>query len=356
MMIVDKLDRKVKVLLVEDEIAQRRLVRLQLERQGYEVIEAVNGREGMRQYREYPGIRLVVTDLQMPEMDGFQLIETIRRQQVHYTYIVVLTALDDRESIVRALALGADDYLAKPVFHEELNLRLLGAMRLLKLEGQSELIFAMATLAAYRSGETGSHLRRVREYARILALHLFGNNKELCLNRNEVEEIANTAPLHDIGKVGIPDSVLHKPGKLNREEFELMKTHTVIGGRLLNEIYEQTKSPYLRLAYEITMFHHERWDGTGYPYGLCGGEIPVSARIMALADVFDALITRRSYKPSFSYDKSRKIIVAASGSHFDPILVEACLRKEKEFLLVVEKYHDDEQHHEEQHYEVKDLF
>lgn len=337
------LNLKTKILLVEDEITQRHLVRAELERQGYEVVEAANGREGMKRCFENSDIRLVVTDLQMPEMDGFQLIEAIREKETHYTYIIVLSVLDDRVSIVRALSLGADDYLSKPVFHDELNLRLLGAMRLLKLEGQNELIFAMAKLAAYRSGETGSHLHRVREYCKILASDLIESQPSLGMTGSLAEEIANVAPLHDIGKVGIPDSVLHKPGKLTKEEFELMKTHTTIGASLLNEIHEQTSSPYLRLAYEITMFHHERWNGKGYPQGLKGEDIPLSARIMAVADVFDALVSRRSYKESFSREKTRAIIEAEKGEHFDPIIVEVFLRHEKEFLAVLERYQEEEE-------------
>lgn len=345
---MDALNLKTKVLLVEDEITQRHLVRLELERQGYEVIEAANGREGMKRCFENSDIRLVVTDLQMPDMDGFQLIEAIREKETHYTYIIVLSVLDDRDSIVRALSLGADDYLFKPVFHDELNLRLLGAMRLLKLEGQEELIFAMAKLAAYRSGETGSHLHRVREYCKILALDLVESQPSLGMTRNLAEEIANVAPLHDVGKVGIPDSVLHKPGKLTKEEFELMKTHTTVGARLLNEIHEQTSSPYLHLAYEITMSHHERWNGKGYPDGLRGEDIPLSARIMAVADVFDALVSCRSYKEAFPCEKATAIIEAEKGEHFDPVVVEAFLRHEKKFVAVVEKYQEEEEDDQEE--------
>lgn len=339
--LLEALSVKTKILLVEDEISQRRSLQLQLEREGYEVIEAVNGREGFQKWLENPDVRLVVTDLKMPEMDGFQLIEAIREKEIHYTYIIVLTGLEDKESIILALSLGADDYLSKPVFHDELNLRLYGAMRLLRLEGQDELIFTMAKLAAYRSGETGSHLHRVREYCKILALDLVETQPSLGLTRGWAEEVANVAPLHDIGKVGIPDSVLHKPGKLTNEEFELMKTHTAIGGRLLNEIHEQTKSPYLQLAYEITMFHHEQWNGNGYPKGLRGEDIPISARIMALADVFDALVSRRSYKEPFPHDKAKGIVLAAKNIHFDPVVVDSYLNNEKEWLGVMEQYQDE---------------
>ena len=327
-----------RILLVEDEITQRRLLRAKLEKEGYAVLEAENGEEGLHLCLDNPDIRLVITDLMMPVMDGFGFIEGVRRRETHYTYIIVLTALDDKQSIVRALSLGADDYLSKPVFQDELNLRLAGGLRLLRLEGHEELIFSLTKLAAYRSGETGAHLHRVREYCLILGMDLLLNEPEAGLSRSTVEEIAKVCPLHDIGKVGIPDSILHKPAKLTAQEFELMKTHAEIGGRLLQEVYEQTGSFYLQLAYEIAMYHHERWNGTGYPAGLKGGAIPLAARMMALADVFDALVSRRSYKEPMVYKEVKEIILAGRGEHFDPAVVDAFLRTEAQWLAVVDRY------------------
>lgn len=335
-----------KILLVEDEMTQRRLLRVQLERQGYEVLEAENGEEGVRLCLDNPDLRLVITDLIMPVMDGFQLIEAIRHREMRYTYIIVLTALDDKKSIVRALSLGADDYLSKPVFQDELHLRLAGGTRLLRLEGHEELIFSLTKLAACRSGETGAHLHRVREYCRVLGMDLWENLPSLGLSRSAVEEIAKVSPLHDIGKVGIPDSILHKPGKLTATEFELMKTHTELGGRLLKEVYDQTGSSYLLLAYEIAMYHHERWDGNGYPQGLAGENIPLSARMMALADVFDALISRRSYKEPFSYATAREVVLEDRGKHFDPAMVDAFLRTETQWQAVVEQYSEKKENRE----------
>ncbi|MEW6501582.1 MAG: HD domain-containing phosphohydrolase [Thermodesulfobacteriota bacterium] len=327
-----------KILLVEDEPTQRRLLRLQLEKQGYAVLEAEHGEQGLQVCLDNPDLRLVITDLMMPVMDGFQLIEAIRSREMRYTYIIVLTALDAKESIVRALSLGADDYLSKPVFQDELHLRLVGGKRLLQLEGHEELIFSLTKLAAYRSGETGAHLHRVREYCRILGMDLRENQPGLGLSRGAVEEIAKVCPLHDIGKVGVPDSILHKPGKLTAAEFELMKTHAELGGRLLREVYAQTGSSYLFLAYEIAMYHHERWDGKGYPRGLKGEEIPLAARMMALADVFDALVSRRSYKEPFPLETAKTIILEGRGTHFDPVVVDSFLRTEEQWRAVVERY------------------
>lgn len=329
-----------KILLVEDEIVQRRLLTTKLEKEGYSVVSAVDGREGLQFFLADPELRLVITDISMPEMDGFQLIKAIREQEARYTYIIVLTAREDKQSLLKALSLGADDYLTKPVLQDELSLRLAGGRRLLKLESQEELILAMVKLAGARSGETGAHLDRVKAYSLILANDLAETQKQLGANRSVAEEIANVSPLHDIGKVAIYDSILHKRGRLTTEEFDLMKTHTTVGGNILKDIYERAKSPYLRLAYEVAMFHHERWDGTGYPQGLRGEEIPLAARIVALADVFDALTFERCYKEAFAYEKAKEIVLAGKGSHFDPMVVDAYLRHEEEWLAVLEQYRE----------------
>lgn len=325
-----------KVLVAEDESTQRRLLRAKLEREGYEVIEATDGLQALGIYLDDHAIRLVITDLNMPKMDGFQLIRALRENESRYTYIIVLTSMEDRDSLVKALDLGADDYLRKPVFQKELTLRLAGGRRLISIEGQDEVIMAMVKMAGARSGETGSHLDRVRAYSSILANDLVESNPHLQLKRNRAEDIARVSPLHDIGKVAIADEILNKPGSLTVEEMELMKTHAVIGGDLLLEMQERVgASTYLQLAYEVATYHHERWDGGGYPAGLQGDDIPLAARIVTLADVFDALTIERCYKDAFSYETAKAIVIEASGRHFDPIVVEAYLRHEQEWRNIL---------------------
>ena len=332
---------KIKILLVEDDISQRMLLRMTLENIGYEVLEAENGIQAIAQleaHSEQLDMRIMITDLSMPEMNGFELIKTIRDQEVHYTYIIVLTSQNDNDSLIKALSLGADDFLTKPVQPEELKLRLQGCLRLLRLESQEELIFSMANMAEYRSNETGHHLKRVQHYTRILARDLAANVPEFDLSIQLADEIARVSPLHDIGKIAIADNILHKPGKLTDEEFEIMKTHARIGGNLLYDIYKKTRSPYLKLAYEIALYHHEKYNGAGYPEGLKGNDIPIAARIMALADVYDALGSHRCYKDAFPYEKVKRIIVEEKGEHFDPHVVESFLRREKRFLEVKKEY------------------
>jgi len=325
---------------MEDEPTQRMVVSSQLEKSGFTVFEASNGSEGIDKWRDHPDIRVVITDLVMPVMDGFDVIQTIRREETRYTYIIVLSGLEDRTSLVKALEYGADDYLTKPVYPDELNLRLKNAGRLIRLEGLDDLVFGMAELTGYRSGETGLHLRRVQEYCQILAEHLLAQQPELNLSRAMVKDIVTASPLHDIGKVSIPDSILHKPGRLTPEEFEKIKPHSTIGGKLLWNLFQKNKSNFLKLAHDITLCHHEKWDGSGYPGALRGKEIPLAARIVALADVYDALTSERCYKNPLSPEEAKSIIRAENGKHFDPVMVESFLACEKKWVEVQDKLRD----------------
>ena len=329
-----------KVLVIDDDAVQRLILRNPLEMDGHQVSEAENGIEALEKLDKDPDIRFLVTDLLMPEMDGFDLIAAVRRRELRYVYIIVMTSMDDRDSLLKALSLGADDYLTKPILPEELRLRLRGGIRLLKLEGQDELILSMAKLAEFRSEETGFHLERVHYYTRILARDFATHYPDHGLTLGIADEIAVVSPLHDIGKVAIPDRILHKQGGLEPDEWEIMKTHAGIGGKLIKEIYDRTGSPYLRFAYEIAMSHHERWDGGGYPHGLEQESIPLPARIMMLADVYDALTSERCYKKAFSHEKARSIILEEKGTHFDPKVVDGFLRQEDQWLTVRERFRD----------------
>jgi len=331
---------RVKVVLAEDVADQRLILRLILEKEGYEVIEAKNGLEALALCQADPGIRILVTDLKMPEMDGYELIKNIRKKQFRYIYIVVVSSLSDKRDIVKALSLGANDFLTKPVFPEELRLRIQGGRQLLRLESQDELVMSLARLADSRSHETGMHLERTQAYAHIIASYLAEKYPEMKISDLMVKEIVQVTPLHDIGKVGIPDNILGKPGRLTEEEFEAMKEHSVIGGNILSQIYLKTGSQTMRIAFEVAMYHHERWDGNGYPAGLSGNGIPIAARIMAIADVYDALTSERVYKKAFSHEKAREIIVAGRATQFDARLVDAFLTLQESFLEVKKQMRD----------------
>ncbi len=323
---------RIKVLIVDDTADQRMLLRMILERENYDVLEAENGIDALQICDRHSDIRFMVTDLQMPGMDGFELIRKIREEQIHYMYIIVVTVIDEKASVIDALSKGANDFLTKPVLPEELTLRLQGGLQLLRLETQDELIFSMAKLADYRSEETGLHLDRVREYTLILGHYLSVHHPEMGVTAPLANEISRVSPLHDIGKVGIADNILKKPGRYTPEEYEIMKDHTKIGGNLISDIYMKTNSVAMRLAFEIAMYHHEHWDGNGYPAGLAGNGIPVAARIMALADVYDALTTERVYKKAFEHEKAKAIILEGKGGHFDPRIVDGFLALEEKFI------------------------
>jgi len=312
-----------------------------LEAEGYEVYEADSGYSAQQLMEKHSDFRIVITDLDMPELNGFDLIRKIRARELHYTYIIVLTSKNDEDSLVKALSRGADDYLSKPVNANELRLRIQGAIRVLRQETQEELILALAKLAEYRSDETGYHLERVQRYCRILAMDLCENCPELEIHIQFAEEIARVSPLHDIGKVAIPDNILHKPGQLTDAEFETMKTHAAIGGQILKDIYAKNGSPYLKVAYEVAMYHHERFNGTGYPEGLKGEEIPIAARIMTLADIYDAMATKRCYKDPFPHEMIKKIILEERNRQLDPVVVDAFLRQEDVWLTVRDRFAED---------------
>lgn len=329
-----------KILIADDDAAQRTLLRMCLEKGQFTVFEAQNGADAYEILDQEQDVRLVITDLDMPVMNGFQFIEKVRKEDLRYRYIVVLTSLEEKRSLIKALSLGADDYLAKPVMPEELLLRVETGVRLLRLEIQEELILAMAKLAEYRSDETGYHLERIQHYTRTLARDMVKKHPELNISLPLAEEIARVSPLHDIGKVAIPDAILHKPGKLTPEEFKVMKTHPVIGGQLLKDILNRSGSPYLKVAYEVAMFHHERYNGMGYPTGLRGEEIPVAARIVALADMYDAMTSERCYKKAFSHEEAKRIIVEERGEHLDVRMVDSFLAQEDIWLAIAARFAD----------------
>jgi putative two-component system response regulator len=326
------------ILVVEDSRFQRKTLVRQLKGWDFDILEASNGKEGLQQFERHSP-KLIITDLEMPVMDGFEVIRSIRKNELNYTYIIVLTALADKENLVKALEVGADDFIIKPVNLEELKVRLGAAERIFRLQSQDKLIFALAQLADCRSEETGNHLRRVKLCTRLLCEDLARNGFDT-LTSARISTIESMSVLHDIGKVAIPDSVLNKPGKYTKLEFRIMRKHTEVGGELLEDIYRETGSEQLRVAKDIVMHHHEKWDGTGYPHQLKGEQIPLAARIVSLADVFDALGSERCYKPAFSKEKCHDIIAGERGKHFDPAVVDAFLRREDELWEVLQQLRD----------------
>ncbi len=312
------------LLVVDDDSEVRALITDALESCGHSVVTAVNGAEGFVAFQKEL-FRLVITDWQMPEMDGPALCRAIRASRSPgHTYIIMLTALYGAGNVVSGLDAGVDDYLTKPFAPEELRARVRVGERLLAIETRDLVMSALAELVEFRDHETGAHIQRVQHYSRLLAEHLCGQGDHPEVNAGYVQLVHETSALHDVGKVAIPDAVLRKPGKLTFEEFEIMKTHAAIGRRFFETVLKRAPGvPFLEMCRDIAGGHHERWDGAGYPEGLKGVVIPLAARLMTLADVYDALTSARCYKKAMTHDEAKKIILDGAGTHFDPAVVMA---------------------------------
>lgn len=342
------------VLVVEDSPIIRRLIVDQVVKLGHTTREAENGRIGLEKMRErIPDA--VILDLMMPEVSGQEVLLQMREDDaLKQIPVIVVTALGDMDKIVYCIENGAADYMQKPfrapilkarltavierkrMHDREIELQRLLAEHNAVLEervrqqvlqitaAQTGTIFAMCKLSESRDLDTGRHLERVREFCRTLARQVMGIPDQAAgLPASFVDDIFIAAPLHDIGKVAISDLVLQKPGKLTQEEFDVMKTHTSIGYQLLADVdHLHPGNTFLSMGMEVAFGHHERWDGLGYPRGISGYDIPLSARIMSIADVYDALTHQRCYKKALSHVESMGIIEEGSGKSFDPYLVE----------------------------------
>jgi putative two-component system response regulator len=325
------------VLIAEDNECEAELLRHSLGQFGYDVTVATDGKAAFDLVRS-GRFRLVVSDWEMPGMTGVELCQRIRQRPTSgYIYVILLTSRAGTRNVVQGLNAGADDFIVKPFEPHELFVRLRAGERILAMEGRDLTIFSMAKLAESRDPETGTHLERMREYCRLIAESLAQNpDFSQQIDGEFVQLIYLTSPLHDIGKVGIPDSVLLKPGRLTTDEFRVMQRHTVIGGETLGQVASAYRSAqFLQMARDIAWTHHEKFDGSGYPRGLAGTQIPLCGRIAAVADVYDALTTRRVYKEAYSHETARSIILDERGRHFDPAMVDAFLQAEERFVAVL---------------------
>lgn len=333
-----------RVLIVDDDEITLEILDNALVQSGYEVERASDGLEALEMIRT-GRFRLVISDWDMPGMDGLELCRAVRsRHTAGYIYFILLTSRDGTGNVVEGLDAGADDFINKPFHPTELCVRLRAGQRILSLDSRDVIIFSLAKLAESRDPETGAHLERMREYCRVLANYLCEVPRySEYVDGEYVQSIFLSSPLHDIGKVGIPDHVLLKPGRLTEEEFEIMKTHVTIGASTLDAALQQfPDADFLKMAYDIALTHHERFDGTGYPNGLSKYEIPLSGRILAVADVYDALTTKRTYKEAYSHEVARSIILEGRGTHFDPDIVDGFLAKEDEFIAILKRLSDPE--------------
>ena len=324
-----------RILVAEDDpIAGEMLAEL-LRSHGHEVTLAADGEEALEQMCLAP-FPLIISDWDMPKVDGEDLCRQIRANEWGtYVYFIMLSGYEDRQSNLKGYDSGADDFIAKPFDPDEVIARLRVAQRILQLETHDVTIFALAKLSESRDSDTGKHIERVQAYCQVLAERMLSSGGWPEINAAFVKLLFQTSPLHDIGKVSIPDSILLKPGKLSPAEFDVMKTHTTRGADTLAAAAQQRpKAAYLEMARAIALSHHERWDGKGYPEGLANTDIPLAARVVAVADVYDALTSRRMYKDAYSHETARKIILEGTGTHFDPQIVEIFMEVEMQFAAI----------------------
>jgi len=347
------------ILVVDDQFQNIELLEAYLAPQGYDIFKAANGKEALELLASNP-IDLILLDVMMPGMDGFEVARKVRQDSTHKLLpIILVTALQDTEDRVKGIEAGCDDFLSKPFDQDELLARVHSLLKVkayndllanyrTELEAEvaqrtaelkhaferikaasMETILRLSIAAEFKDVGTGEHIKRMSYYAAAIA-------RQMGLDENTVEGILYAAPMHDIGKVGIPDRILTEPGKLDPDEWEIMKQHPLIGAKIL----AGSDVEFIQLAETIAHYHQEKWDGSGYPEHIKGTEIPLTCRIVSIADVFDALTSKRPYKEPFTIEASFDIIREGRGSHFDPDVVDAFFAIQDEILAIKSQHMD----------------
>jgi response regulator RpfG family c-di-GMP phosphodiesterase len=356
--------------LVVDDTPDNLMLIADLLKNRYRVKAANSGEKALRLLQGDALPDLILLDIMMPGLSGYDVAEQLKRDtRTRNIPIIFLTAMATAEDEIRGLNLGAADYITKPIIppvlmaRVETQIKIKAAADFLRDQNefleqevqrrtrevtaiQDVTIHAMASLAETRDNETGNHIRRTQHYIKLLAELLRDHPRfRHFLDEDTIKLLFKSAPLHDIGKIGIPDRILLKPGRFTPEEFEIMKTHTTLGRDAIQHAEDQlgVEVDFLNLAKEIAYSHQEKWDGSGYPQGLTANDIPISARLMAIADVYDALISRRVYKPGMPHAQAVEIIREGRGSHFDPDICDAFLSHSTRFREIAEKFADSDQ-------------
>jgi len=346
------------ILIVDDVPENLQILALMLKDEGYSVRPVSSGRMALKIAKANPP-DLILLDITMPELNGYEVCELLKLEpELKDVPVIFISALSDMGDKLKAFETGGVDYITKPFKIQEIQARVATHLKLRQMQKELEhysqhleamvqsqvkqisdsqlaTIFALAKLAESRDDETGKHLERVQKMCKLVTGQLQRvNSSHGKLGLEFMENIYHASPLHDIGKVGISDLILLKPGKLTDEEFAVIKAHPVIGAQTLEAVYREHPNDLLKIGIEVARYHHEKWDGTGYPEGLAGDMIPLSARIMGLVDAYDAIRSTRVYKQSFSHEEACEKIYMDSGKHFDPQLVEIFRTLEPVFKLL----------------------
>lgn len=328
-------------ILIADDSAMNRAILTEMLGDGYELLEAENGRQAVAILQSATDIDLLLLDIMMPEMDGFEVLAMMNKYHwIDEVPVIMISAENASSYVERAYDLGATDYISRPFDMAVVRRRVINTLmlyakqkRLVRLvaeqvyekeKSNSTMINILSHIVEFRNGESGMHVLHIQTATDILLHTLVQKTDKYHLTAADISLISTASALHDIGKINIPESILNKPGRLTKEEFEVMKTHTTIGSEILEKLPFQQESDLVKTAYAICRWHHERWDGRGYPDGLKGEQIPIAAQVVSMADVYDALTSERCYKKAFDHDTAVKMILNGECGQFNPLLLE-CL-------------------------------
>jgi len=354
------------LILIVDDVEINRIILREILQNDYSIIEAANGREALDLlFQENGDIAeelptTILLDVMMPDINGFEVLEKVKSHDgTKNIPVLFITAADSEETESKGLIAGAADYITKPFNHDVVRARVDNHINLARYSHKLEQLVSiktaevtrtyestlevLATIIEYRNLESGAHIRRTTLLTEVLVKRMLEHEKfKSALDELNIPSLIKASALHDIGKIGIPDGILLKPGKLTTDEFNMIKTHTTIGSHIIDSISENLpdNDNYLRYAKDICHYHHERWDGRGYPSGLTGDEIPLAARMISIVDVYDALVSPRCYKDPFSHDVSLSIITEGRGTQFDPDLIDIIPDVAAAFQEIEEAYRD----------------
>ncbi len=356
--IVGKMDKQ-KILIVDDEEVNRAILSMMFESE-FEVLEASDGKYAIEKIEQNKDLALILLDVVMPVMDGFSVLEYMKEgQYLEKIPVILITSMTPEESEEKAYQYSIADVMHKP-FEPNIVIRrahniieLYQSKRNMELRLQEQektireqekkiqdnnefMIDALSTVVEFRNVETGDHVRRIKYFTRILLKYLMKYFPKYNITPTQMDQIARASALHDIGKIGIPDAILLKPGKLTAEEFEIMKTHTTIGCGILESFKSSYSDEFYHYCYEICRYHHERWDGKGYPDHLVGDQIPISAQIVSIADVYEALVSDRVYKTAYSNATAYEMILNGECGQFSPDVIECLELAREDFFNIVE--------------------
>ena len=350
---------KQKILIVDDEEVNRAILNMMFE-SDYEVLEATDGKYAVENIENNKDLALILLDVVMPVMDGFSVLEYMKDNQLlEKIPVILITSMTPEESEEKAYQYNIADVMHKPfepnvvirrakniieLYQNKHNmeLRLKEQEKTIreqerKIQDNNEfMIDALSTVVEFRNVETGDHVRRIKYFTRILLKYLMKYFPKYNITPSQMDQIARASALHDIGKIGIPDAILLKPGKLTPEEFEIMKTHTTIGCGILESFKSSYSDEFYQYCYEIRRYHHERWDGKGYPDHLVGEAIPISAQIVSIADVYEALVSDRVYKSAYSNSAAYQMILNGECGQFSPDVIECFELAKEDFFNIVE--------------------